>query len=292
MICGLRTAGAALAQDSLYLEEPNLYNVPKTLMVPSGQMWAPELRDNPALMKPDKDVVFLANLSYLGGYTTVDLDSALTIGSPLLIGFTGVASSSGEETYVTNGVAADAGVILKTSDMSHFGVMMKYRWLSTTMDGDQFQSFSAAAGALTGSFSSSLGRDITANDFSLGLFYNLEFSRAFALGMGFKYGYDNEKSDYNMVGSGTSTSFGPESASVNRELTLTSHRFAPVFGVSVKPTDSLTLGASVEAGFVTGGVDKDDVLFDNVPIVPAFLNTHSEVLKSGDLSGWGHQDGH
>jgi hypothetical protein len=104
--------------------------------------------------------------------------------------------------------------------------------------------------------------------------------------MGFKYGYGVHESDYDMAGSGTSTTFSPESARIDRELTLTAHRFAPSFGVSVKPTKSLTLGASVEAGFITGGVDKEDVLFDSIAIVPAFLNTHSEVLKSGDLSGW------
>jgi hypothetical protein len=278
----LLPVSGAIAGEAMYLEEPNFYSVPKTIMIGHGPQWAPDFRDNPALMGTDKDVRFLMDLYYTGSYTKVDLDNSFTYrfgGIPL----SGAGFGSGEEEYVTNGAGADVGVVLKVTDRSELGVVMSYRYLNTDMEGDQVYRWSFFG--ITGGITSSLEREIRSSDFSLGLLYNIEFTPAFSLGMGLKYGRGVHESDFGLDGSGTST-FGPETIVMDRDLTLDYHRFAPVLGVSVKPNDALTIDASVEGGYIFGGVDKSDTLDSTFVVVPALFRPHSEHLSSRDLSGW------
>ncbi len=273
----------AFAGEAMYIEEPNFYSVPKTIMVSDKPEWTPDFRDNPALMGTDKDVRFLMDLYYTGSYTKVDLDNFFTYhigGIPVF----GAGFGSGKEEYVTNGVGADVGVVLKVTDRSELGVIMGYRYLNTDMEGDQVYRWSSLGA--TGSMTSSLEREIRSSDFSLGLLYNIEFTPAFSLGMGLKYGRGVHESNFSLDGTGSSVPFGPEVITMDRELTLDYHRFAPVLGVSVKPNDALTIDASVEGGFIFGGVDKGDTLNSTVAVVPAIFRPHVENLASRDLSGW------
>ncbi len=278
----LLPVSGAFAGESIFIDEPNFYSVPKTIVIQDKPEWTPDFRDNPALMGTDKDVRFLMDLYYTGGYTKVDLDNDFTYATA---GVTGFGTGSGLEEYVTNGVGADLGVVLKTSDRTELGVIMGYRHLNTDMEGDQVYRWSFFG--FTGNMTSSLDRQITSSDFSLGLLYNIELTPAFSLGMGLKYGYGVHESDFGLDGSGTSLIFGPETTTMDRELVLDYHRFAPVLGVSVKASDAWTIEASLEGGYLFGGVDKDDVLIDSFPGgLPLNDRTHTEVLDSRDLSGW------
>ncbi len=280
----LLPASGVFAGEAMYIEEPNFYSVPKTIMIQDKPEWTPDFRDNPSLMGTDKDVRFLMDLYYTGGYTKVDLDNDFTYGLLGVPGLTGFGTGSGLEEYVTNGVGADLGVVLKTSDRSELGVIMSYRYLNTDMEGDQLYRWSFLG--ITGNITSSLDRQIKSSDFSLGLLYNVELTPAFSLGMGLKYGYGIHESDFGLDGSGTSNAFGLEVTTMDRELVLDYHRFAPVLGVTVKPSDAWTIEASVEGGYLFGGVDKDDSLTDSAVFIPPTDRTHSEVLDSRDLSGW------
>jgi hypothetical protein len=276
-------ATGALAGESIFIDEPNFYSVPKTIMVPEGPSFTPDFRENPALMATDKDVRFLMDLHYTGGYSRVNLDSFFTIGQTGVPVY-GFGYGSGEERYVTNGVGTDLGVVLKVTDRSHLGVLLNYRYLESYMDGDmQYGMFIAGLGS---TFSASLNRTIRTSDFSFGLLYDIELSRAFTLGMGLRYGYENTRSEFGLSGSGTSNFLSPETISMDRNLTLDYHRIAPVMGISLKPIDALTIDASVEAGFLFGGVDKSGTLYNGLIAIAPIYKPYVESLHSRDLSGW------
>ncbi|MBN1883685.1 MAG: hypothetical protein JW885_16085 [Deltaproteobacteria bacterium] len=277
----------ATAQDYLYVEEANFYSVPKALPYHDGSFGGKDFLANPALMAVENDVLFFLSSYYLGSTTDVDVDGFYTVRNIILPPIPGSVAISGDEKYQVNNWVTDAGFTLGLSDAARFGFFLRYRYGDVGMEGDT--TFTQTLTINNVSHFSDYSSDSDVNDISLALLLDLDLAEAFSMGVGFKYDYVIDRSDFDLSSAGTAAIFNPnEISTMSRSFDMDYHRFAPVLGFSVAPTDALSLDMSVEMGFIVGGVEEGARFYSNHPIIPAVLGlqTHTHAFDSRDLDGW------
>lgn len=269
-------AAAAAAQEVIYISEPSVYDTPAIL----PRFEAPVQREfvrNPALLTLECPYEFFSDLTYHGGtYKT----STSGVWGPDGAGDT--ARGASDSSYYLHALGGDAGFAMKLSDTTNLAALIFYRWGFLFGDTD-FEHFnSSAPGFIFGSWDERLN----AHTFGLSILANHAFSDAFILGTGVTYSYNMEHLARKGSGDGRvgAAALFPETLLIDRDLRLNYHRFAPVVGILLKPSDRFTLDASVEAGFSFGGVSKNSLLYDDEG--PAGNTWYTEDLDSRDLFGW------
>ena len=213
----------ASAQDYLYVEEANFYNVPTALPYHDGSFGEKDFLANPALMAVENDVLFFLSSYYLGSTTDVDIDGYYTMSSAVYAPLTGTVAISGDEKYQVNNWVTDVGFALGLSDTARLGFFMRYRYSDMGMEGDSTYTQNFVINPVY--HYSDYSGDSNRNDISLALLLDLDFTEMFSMGVGFKYDYVMDRSDFDLASAGTATVFNPnEISTMDRSFDIDYHR--------------------------------------------------------------------
>ena len=286
------------AQDYFHFDEPNLYNIPKTLLRTDRSPDEVGSPSNPALLNALPGFSFIHRSAYRGGNFEVSSDVYNDIAAAGGMMGPGYLSSSVDERWYRNGLATEVGFVLGLNDASGLCVLFDYGYDSVTGDGmfttDYYREhlmapFTPDITHCTGS----LEKDYASHAFGVSILYDREITDTFFLGAGLKYAYlvDDSTADIDgyCLNPGLIAPI-PETISIERDLRLSSHLVSPTLGMSLRPVEWIDMDLYVSSGFRFGDVEKDSRLFDdysvNAGLVPVLPIPYTEDLESNDLFGW------
>jgi len=279
------------AQDFYYFEEPNLYNIPKTLLRTDRGLDGIGSPPNPALLNAPTGFSFIHRSAYRGGNYEVSSDVYNDIAAAGGMMGPGHLSSSVDERWYRNALATEIGFVLGLNDASSLSVLFDYGYDSITGDGmfttDYYRVWLAPPSIDTTHCTGSLEKEYASHAFGVSVVYDREITDTFSLGAGMRYAYlvDDSAADIDGYCLNPGTPPVPENVSVERDLRLSSHLVSPSLGMSMKLADWMDMNVFVTSAFRFGNVERDSILYDDYNVV-AFPIPYTDDLESNDLFGW------
>ncbi len=278
-------AFTAVAQDVIYISEPDLAETPKILPRMDAPLWNMDYRHNPALLKLDCPYEFIDDAYYLGSGWSISSES---FNEGFLWNDTRPAFliKHVEDKYLTTVLGTDAGFALRLNDRSSLALIFNYRYGNLKGDGN-FSLINRAATGTTARLDGSISQKLETHDFTLSALYSLKMSDALTVGAGLKYAYRDESWDNDLFGQGSDPFVAPSFfTDLNQDLGLRYNIVSPILGVSFKPSDRFNMDAWLSAGFYFGDVQKNSNLFESAVLGLFNFAPYSEDLDSGDVTGW------
>ncbi|MBN1880728.1 MAG: hypothetical protein JW885_01030 [Deltaproteobacteria bacterium] len=287
----------AYGQDYLLMNNTDFTDTPRLLPYHDGSMGNDAIGDNPALIDVDGGPIFLFDTWYMGSTTRAAVDSYFYQSNRFLPPPDWYSVSDGREIWRTNSMGTSIGAALKTGDRASALFLLEYRYGDVKMDGNStlstydpsFPGWPNPASSVT----SSILRDVDAHDLALSALYDVNFSDTLSVGMGFRYEYGIEKTNYSRTDVGYDWWPGfPilewEDVWIDKTFKTERHRFAPVLGISLSPLDRLRFDVTIESGMTVGEVKEKavmaEVTYDVIGIVGSSYYDHN--MDSNDLFGW------
>lgn len=287
----------AYGQDYLLMNNTDFTNTPRILPYHDGTMGTDAPGGNPALIDVDGSPVFLSDVWYSGSTSRVGVESYffhqnIFFGPPYVY-----SVSDGRETWRTNSMGTSLGVALKTGDRASALFLLEYRFGDVAMDGNSTYSvydptFPGWPDPVSLNSTSEL-RDVDTHNLAISALYDVNLSDTLSVGMGLRYEYGFEKSDYSRTDAGYDWWPGfpileYEDAWIDKTFEMERHRFAPVLGVSVAPVDRLRLDFTIESGVTVGTVAEkatmSEITYDIFGVIGASSGAYR--TDSNDLFGW------